>query len=38
MKIIKYTWSLLSDLGRAKYAASLARNGQYKRAQALYRD
>jgi hypothetical protein len=37
MKVIKYIWSLLCDIGQAKYAADLARNGKIKEAQALYR-
>jgi hypothetical protein len=37
MKVIKSIWSLLCDLGQAKYAADLARNGKIKEAQALYR-
>jgi hypothetical protein len=37
MKLIKFIWSLLCDLGQAKYAADLARNGKIKEAQALYR-
>jgi hypothetical protein len=37
MKVIKSIWSLLCDLGQAKYAADLARNGKIKEAQSLYR-
>ena len=37
MKLIKSIWSLLCDLGQAKYAADLARNGKIKEAQSLYR-
>jgi hypothetical protein len=37
MKLLKSIWSLLCDLGQAKYAADLARNGKIKEAQSLYR-
>jgi hypothetical protein len=37
MKLIKSIWSLLCDIGEAKYAAELARNGKIKEAQSLYR-
>ena len=37
MKLLKSIWSLLCDIGRAKYAADLARNGKIEEAQALYR-
>tara|TARA_B110000503_G_scaffold77577_1_gene119488 strand:+ start:758 stop:871 length:114 start_codon:yes stop_codon:yes gene_type:complete len=37
MKVIKSIWSLLCDIGQAKYAADLARNGKIKEAQSLYR-
>ena len=37
MNLLKSIWSLLCDLGQAKYAADLARNGKIKEAQSLYR-
>jgi hypothetical protein len=37
MKLLKSIWLLLCDIGQAKYAADLARNGKIKEAQALYR-
>lgn len=38
MKLFQSIWSLLEMMGDAKYAAFLARNGQYKKAQALYKN
>jgi hypothetical protein len=35
---MKTIQSIFLALCKARYAADLARNGQYKRAQALYRD
>jgi hypothetical protein len=35
MELIRYFFLALC---KARYAADLARNGQYKRAQSLYRD
>jgi hypothetical protein len=37
MQFLKYIWSLLCDIGKAKYAANLARNGKIEEAQSLYR-
>lgn len=37
-KTMKTIQTLFLSLCKASYAADLARNGQYKRAQALYRD
>ena len=37
MKVLKFIYSFLYDMGKAKYAAELSRNGKIKEAQALYR-
>jgi hypothetical protein len=37
-KIINSIYSFFCACGKAKYAAELARNGQIRRAQAMYRD
>jgi hypothetical protein len=37
MKLIKSVYSFFCAMGKAKYAANLARNGKIKEAQALYR-
>ena len=36
--IIKSIYAFLCACGKAKYAAELARNGQIRRAQAMYQD
>ena len=36
--ILSTVWEILCSTGRAKYAAELARNQQWKRAQALYKN
>ena len=36
-KILKFVWSVLLSISEASYAAHLARNGQHKRAKALYK-
>jgi len=36
--IIKSIYQFLCACGKAKYAAELARNGQIRRAQAMYQD
>ena len=35
--VLKSIWETLCDLGRAKYAAELARNGRWQEAQKLYK-
>ena len=37
MKFLKIIWTFLCDIGKAKYAANLARNGKITEAQSLYR-
>ena len=37
MKLLKSIYSFFCAIGKAKYAADLARNGKIKEAQALYR-
>lgn len=37
MKFFKAIWSVLCDIGKAKYAAELARNHKYREAQALFK-
>ncbi len=37
MKILEAIWTFMCDLGMASYAAHLARNGQWSRAQDLYK-
>jgi len=37
MKFLKSIWTLLCDIGRARYAAELARNGKHAQAQALFK-
>jgi hypothetical protein len=37
MKLLKSIYSFFCVIGKAKYAADLARNGKIKEAQALYR-
>lgn len=36
-KLLNILNEILSGLGQAKYAAELARNGQWERAQSMYR-
>jgi len=36
--IISTIWEILCATGRAKYAAELARNQQWKKAQSLYKN
>lgn len=36
--IVSTVWEILCATGRAKYAAELARNQQYKKAQQLYQN
>lgn len=38
MKLLTGIWNFLTSVGEARYAASLARNGKWKEAQAIYRD
>jgi hypothetical protein len=37
MQFLKFIWSLFCDIGQAKYAANLARNGKIEEAQSLYK-
>ena len=37
-KLLNSIWTLLCEIGQAKYAAELARNGKIKEAQACYAD
>jgi hypothetical protein len=37
MKILGYIWEVLCAVGRAKYAAELARNHKWEQAQNLYK-
>jgi hypothetical protein len=37
MKLLQSIWSLFCAMGKAKYAANLARNGKIKQAQSLYK-
>lgn len=37
-KIIKGFWDILESMGRARAAATLARNGRYKEAQDIFRN
>ena len=36
-KVLSFTWEILCDIGRARYAAELARNGRWQEAQEIYR-
>jgi len=36
MKFLKIIWTFLCDIGEAKHAANLARNGKIEEAQSLY--
>ena len=38
MKIFEAIWNFMCDLGQASYAAHLARNQQWQRAQNLYKN
>ena len=38
MKILETVWKFLCDMGQASYAAHLARNQQWQRAQDLYKN
>ena len=37
MKILAIIWKFMCDMGQASYAAHLARNQQWQRAQDLYK-
>lgn len=37
-RMLKGLWDILESLGRARAAATLARNGRYKEAQDLFRN
>jgi hypothetical protein len=37
MQFLKFIWSIFCAIGKAKYAANLARNGKIEEAQSLYR-
>jgi hypothetical protein len=37
MKILKFIWSALQDIGQASYSAHLARNGKINEAKDVYK-